>query len=173
MGELRRTFPDISVRVLRGKEATVTAVREALEEKPWDVLHYAGHAFFKKRHSDRSGLKLFDGTFTASELASTEVLVPPLVFLNACESARVRDDDLPPPEDAKERADLSLAEGILRAGARTLLGNFWKVLDTSASDLARVVYEELSKGAPVGKAMLRGRRKLFDAQDSSWASYLL
>jgi CHAT domain-containing protein len=98
--------------------------------------------------------------------------VPQLIFLNACESARVRGGEAPLPDDS-DQAHIGLAEGFLRAGARTLIGNFWKVQDSSARDLAKVVYEKLSQGAPIGEAILSGRKLLFDANDPSWANYIL
>ncbi len=174
---LLRSMPGLVVEVLPGAEATLEAVCERLEE-PWDVLHYAGHAFFDSTAEGRSGLALAaDGVLTAPHVRSLR-RPPPFIFLNACQSARVREVVIPPTATPEEVADVSgshgaLARAFLTAGARLLIGNFWLVGDDSARDVARVTYEQLLQGAPVGAALLAAKNHLFAARSPDWANYVL
>lgn len=173
---LLRSIPGLVVEVLPGAEATVEAVCKKLEE-PWDVLHYAGHAFFESAAEGRSGLALADGVLAASHVRSLR-RPPPFIFLNACQSARVREVAIPPVATPDEAADVSgshgaLARAFLTAGSRLLIGNFWLVGDDSARDVARVTYEQLLKGAPVGAALLAAKNHLFAARNPDWANYVL
>lgn len=172
---LWQSLPGLCVEVLRGAEATLEATVAKLSE-PWDVLHYSGHAFFDSAEQGQSGLKLSGhSVLTAADIMAL-ARVPPFIFLNACQSARVRGGGGPPP--SKRAEDIhgqhgALAEAFLRAGARLLIGNFWPVSDDAAVLVARITYEQLLRGVPVGAALVAAKRRLFDKQERDWASYVL
>ena len=66
----------------------------ALSSERYDVIHYAGHAFFAKDSPGQSGVVCSDRTLAATELLNLRKL-PALMFFNACESARTRRQETP------------------------------------------------------------------------------
>jgi hypothetical protein len=160
---------DVRCEHLAGSAATVDAV-ERLLATHFDVLHYAGHAFFDPAARDTSGLELAGGVLTAAHLPAGAV--PRLVVLGACQSARVRDragHDVDDPRPAR----WSLAEGLLRAGVRALIGTFHVVSDAAARDFSEKLYEGLVGGRELGSAVRLARAGLFDAGRPDWANFQL
>jgi hypothetical protein len=156
----------IECTVLRGNAATRDAVLESLGDELHDVLHYCGHAFFWDEGDNNSGLVCSDGHLTLKDVRAL-TYVPRVAFVNACQSGRFR---------SAQRSDLNaeaFAEFFLMAGVDAYLGTFWTVSDTGAAVFAEVVYGELAKGCELGKAVLAGRRALFESGSSDWANYLL
>jgi CHAT domain-containing protein len=90
-----------------------------------------------------------------------------LVFLNACETAKV--DDI----RNAVRGSTSLAHRILGSGIRGFVSNRWEVGDDSAAAFAISLYHSLAQGRPLGAAMIKARQELFDAGRADWANYLL
>jgi len=182
---LLRSMPGLVVETLRGGQATLSAVETRLKE-PWDVLHYAGHAFFEGSEQGHSGLRLADGDLSAEQVEKLG-RPPPFVFLNACQSGRVRAERYgktvyvatgPGPAKEAVNEDVSgshgaLARAFLVAGARLLIGNFWLVGDEAARAAARITYEQLLKGARAGAALIAARKHLFESQDADWVNYVL
>jgi CHAT domain-containing protein len=152
---------------LRGNEATVDRVRAAIGDPAIDVLHYCGHAFFTTNGDDGSGLNLAGGELTLGELKKGVSLIPRLAFVNACQSGRVRGQarDVREPE--------SFAQFFLSAGVDAYLGTFWQVSDKGAASFAAEVYAELSAGAELGEAVVRGRKALQEAGNGDWANYAI
>lgn len=178
---------DIVVTRVEGGAATRTRVQNELTTGYYDVLHYAGHAYFDPAHRSDSGLRLADGTFTAADLGSGTV--PRLVVLSACESARVRGPDgdtavaaetgQPLPEQTDGEAalrdvdDQPLAEALLRAGVTTMVGTFFKVSDSAALTFATALHTSLATGKTIGDATRDARRELHGRQVSDWGNFLL
>ena len=164
----------IAVQSLEGDAATVDKVVAALRE-PWDVLHYAGHASFDSHDPSSVGLRLADAWLTPERIVTSgddALRIPPLVVLNACTSARVRDIEVEPPP---QRTPLSpsLAEAILLGGARTFIGTFWEVYDAAAAAFAAAFYRRLLAGDSMGTAVLAARRTLAADQLADWVNYNL
>jgi hypothetical protein len=158
-----------------GAEATVARVSEEIESGQYDVVHYAGHAFFDATNVSESGLMLADGNLTGATLGALPRL-PPLVVFNACESARLRRDE-PRSERALLRAgamrtNLSLAETLLRAGLAHYVGTHWPVTDAAATEFSSVFYRELLRGAALGVALVRARRAVHAQGSPDWADYV-
>jgi CHAT domain-containing protein len=150
----------------------------------YDVLHYAGHAFFDPANPEQSGV-LAAGAIpvTGADLASIANL-PCLVFFNACESGRVR--KLAPGRfvtgstrkaaDRKTReehvaAAVGLAEAFLRGGVANFLGTYWPVGDAPAMTFASVFYQQILSGATIGRAVQAARRQILSSND--WPNYIL
>ena len=91
-GALVRRLSQEAVRpaVLAGRDATRARILAALGTGEFDVLHFAGHAYFDADEPARGGL-VCDGNevLRGADLAGLGNL-PALVFCNACEAARVR-----------------------------------------------------------------------------------
>ncbi len=82
--------PAVRVRELRGTAARRQELLNCFSSGQYDVVHYAGHAFFDEDDPARSGLVCaYDEILTGADIAALGSL-PSLVFFNACEAARVR-----------------------------------------------------------------------------------
>ncbi|MFN7960312.1 MAG: CHAT domain-containing protein [Thermoanaerobaculia bacterium] len=175
--------------VISGADATRKKLIEELGSGLYDVVHYAGHAFFEPANREQSGI-LAAGyePVTGADLAEIAKL-PALVFFNACESGRVR--RLAPgqfqPEKAaaggaKEKAGaksrdehlqaaVSLAESFLLGGVANFLGTYWPVGDEAAETFATTFYRQILDGKTLGTALQAARQGILDTQD--WPNYLL
>ena len=174
--ELFDHHPQVRITELRGPEATWRAIRTALRSGRYDVVHYAGHAFFDPHNRSASGIKCHGGyVLSGADLAGLEQL-PALAFFNACESSRTRRDgtsraDRPPVREEIE-TNVGLAEAFLRGGIANFVGTYWPVADAPAKDFAEIFYKMLLEGQPIGAALTAGRRRLNAAQQIDWANYI-
>lgn len=165
------------VELLAG-HVTYTDLSVKLNERCWDILHYAGHARFDALREDAGGLELADDQlFTAQDLSSRRFL-PRLFVANACYSGATGDPRLP---DEGARSTRNLVTGVLAAGARGMIGAAWEVDDAAAATFAVALYDELlvTEAAPrgtLGEAVRLGRRAIVDThgrQQAAWAAYVL
>jgi CHAT domain-containing protein len=175
VGALLRQAPSVRLTELRREAATFGAVRAALRSGEFDVVHYAGHAFFDPVNRARSGL-LCHGrqVLSGHDLATLEHL-PALVFFNACEAARVRSASAR--RQGRETArrletNVGLAEALLRAGVGNYLGTYWPVGDLPAQAFAEAFYGSLIGGEPLGAALAAGRRRVRERESVDWADYV-
>jgi pimeloyl-ACP methyl ester carboxylesterase len=193
---LRSLFAgETSVRIdeYRGRDATKPALLSAFRSGKYDVVHYAGHAFFDAPAAAQNGLLCHGGAvLSGADLAGLGNL-PALVFFNACESARVRR----PPGQTRGRGDtetrkgrvpasprppvpasgwaVGVAEAFLRGGLANYLGTYWPVGDAAAEKFAGLFYERLLGGSTIGAALQAGRsavQALGRQQGRDWPDYL-
>jgi CHAT domain len=170
-----------SVVALFRQDATKANILGKLATGEYDVLHYAGHAAFAADAPGQSGVRCHDGMLTAPDLEHVAA-APQLVFLNGCESARLRQRDAggatePVPEERtiyqvlfEDLAhNVSLAEMVLLAGTGNFIGTYWPVGDAAAGDLANQFYKGLLGGEPLGLALRNARRQIQGGRD--WANY--
>jgi len=170
--------PAFQVDELRREAATWSAVRARFRSGEYDVIHYAGHAFFDPQNRSRSGI-LCHGhqVLSGGDLVHLEKL-PALVFFNACEAGRVRGgEEAGGEEDAEPAAlklerNVGLAEAFLRAGVGNYVGTYWPVGDAAAEQFAGVFYKALVNGDSVGDALQQGRRKVIEIESVDWADYI-
>lgn len=168
---------------ISGNAATRARVSAEFESGRYDIIHYAGHAFFDAQRPGESGLVLADGEFTGAQLAALGRL-PPLLVFNACESARLRRGAggraragarRPPREAARRkesmRTNLSLAETLLRAGVAHYIGTHWPVGDDAATAFAAAFYAEVLRGS-IGDALVKARRAVLAKRSPDWADYV-
>lgn len=188
---------DVRVVERRHEQATVARLREDFSSGQFDVIHYAGHAYFNAEHPGRSGVYCHGGeVLSGSDLASLSDL-PALVFFNACESGRIRGVEalLDPErrtgkvkaiEDLKKKLtatrdgrrtvsddNISLANAFIRGGVANFLGTYWPVGDLSALTFSQTFYPKLVEGASVGDAVLAARQAVAAEQSVDWVDYLL
>jgi len=179
---------DARIDELRGRAASHTAVLDAFRSGRYDVVHYAGHAFFDPRNPERSGLLCAGGVpLTGAQLASLGSL-PTLVFFNACEAARIRTATparAARTRSAKKKSDadivartVSFAEAFMRGGVANFLGTYWPVGDEPAKHFADTFYTKLLEGASLNDALLAGRRRVREEDEKArfpsrdWADYV-
>lgn len=182
--DLFRNRPGCVVEQLYQSDATRPALLAAFGSGKYDIIHYAGHAFFDPRKPERSGILCHNQVpLTGADLAGLGNL-PTLVFFNACESARVRTL----PQSQRRKADeqkkirakrlehvnraVSLAEAFMRGGVANFIGTYWPVGDLAAEVFAREFYGAVLNGTTVGVALQTGRSKVRDEQSKDWANYI-
>ena len=155
--------------VLAGAAATRERILAALGAATFDVLHFAGHAYFDPDDPGDSGLVCHaEAILRGADLDGIGHL-PALVFFNACEAARVRrprtGKTRRPPSTRKSglRRSASIAEAFLSGGVANFLGTHWPVEDAAALAFSRALYDALTTGAALGDAVLGARRTVATA----------
>ncbi len=127
------------VRLFGPSEATRVAVLDHLINQRFDLVHYAGHCFFKANDPPRSGW-LFSGNqvLSAYELSRVD-RIPRFVFSNACESG------ITPDRADQRNAGLapSFAESFFARGVCNFICTAWPVDDTAALAFASRFYSGL------------------------------
>jgi pimeloyl-ACP methyl ester carboxylesterase len=166
-----------SVRIVerRGKEANKPTLLKDFSSGQYDVIHYAGHAFFDPAHRSQSGVICAGGQpLSGVDLAGLSRL-PSLIFFNACQSGQIRNAKPIKKPTPKERLDenAGMAEAFLRGGAANYVGTFWPVGDSAAEAFAGVFYTELMRRKPLGAAVLAGRQAVLKLRSQDWADYIL
>ncbi len=167
---------NVTFDLLAGRDAKRSRIVAALGTGAFDVLHFAGHAFFDAREPHNGGL-VCDGreTLRAEHLANVGVL-PALVFCNACEAARVRKPAraMAPrgPTLGLQRSMTGIAEGFLAGGVANFVGTHWPVGDESAFGFSQRLYDSLLQGERLGEAVLAGRQQLHAIPSVDWADYV-
>jgi pSer/pThr/pTyr-binding forkhead associated (FHA) protein len=160
---------------LKSADASRANVLTELGSGTYDILHYAGHADFVEAQPEASGLILRDGRLSAADLLEIGN-VPQMIFLNACESGRIRGANPQADDPAVKTPHLldhvSLAEGFLVNGIANFIGTFWPVNDVAAFQFASVFYAGLLSGQPLSSAMREGRRAAKSVSPRDWANYL-
>jgi CHAT domain-containing protein len=158
--------------VLRDSAFTVSALREALERAPANIIHVASHGQFAPE-ATQSFLLAYDGRFTLPQLraalASAKLREEPveLLTLSACQTAA-----------GDERAALGLAGVAISAGARSALATLWSVNDESTAALVTDFYWRLVETGSSKAEALRGaqiallRGNAF-SHPAFWAPFLL
>lgn len=174
-----RKVSRIHLTEVTGNAATQARVCAEFESGRYDVIHYAGHAFFDPKRPGESGLVLADGEFTGAHLSALGRL-PPLLVFNACESARMRRGagagTRRRPQDSVHRrtsmrTNISLAETLLRAGVAHYIGTHWPVSDDAAAAFAAAFYGAILRGS-IGDALVKARRAVHARRSPDWADYV-
>jgi hypothetical protein len=161
------------IECLDGASATRDRVLHAIGSGDYDVLHFAGHAFFDAGDPGASGLVCAGGAVLRGADLGGIASLPALVFFNACEAARVR---RPMPSTQARlfglRRSSSLAEAILDGGVANFVGTHWPVGDEAALAFSTRFYEGLIGGARLGETMLAARHVVASAGSIDWADYV-
>jgi CHAT domain-containing protein len=118
---------------------------------------------------------LNDGRLTAADLLEVGK-VPQMIFLNACESGRIRGPE--PGGSAASGAahrfagQVSLAESFLLNGIANFIGTYWPVNDAAALQFAKTFYGSLLAGKSLSAAMREARQATKKVSERDWANYL-
>ncbi|VDC07775.1 unnamed protein product [Peniophora sp. CBMAI 1063] len=118
---------------LNGEEATVGAVRLALQKHPW--LHLACHGCQEVDDPLKSAFALHEGRLTLSDLMVTTADNAELAFLSACQTA-VGDEKVP-------EESMHLAAGMLAVGYKGVVATMWSIKDDDAPLIVEAYYKEL------------------------------
>lgn len=176
--ELFNKMPRGRIVTLRGPEATKARLRAEFSSGRYDLLHYAGHAFFDAKRPARSGILCNGGdVLSGAELVELGNL-PSLVFFNACEAGRIRKpggtEGRHATKNIGQRIERSvgLAEAFLRGGVANYVGTYWPVGDASAMTFAETFYQAILQEKSIGEALTAGRAALDRDSSQDWADYL-
>jgi pSer/pThr/pTyr-binding forkhead associated (FHA) protein len=159
---------------LKGADASRANILTELGSGTYDLLHYAGHADFVELKPEESGLILKDGRLTAADLLEVGK-VPQMIFLNACESGRMRGPGGEAANGAKPAqfvGQVSLAESFLLNGIANFIGTYWPVNDAAALKFAGTFYGGLLSGKSLSSAMREARQATKSVSPRDWANYI-
>lgn len=183
--EMAQKFPEIRVTEVKGIGATKGRLSEEFASGKYDLVHYAGHAYFNEQNRSESGILCAkDEVLSGRDLANLNSL-PSLVVFNACESARVRSGELPTRSPKSKTAggkaapiaalvdrNVSLAEAFLRCGVGAFVGTYWQVGDNAAGAFAEHFYRDLLESKTVGEALRSARKGLYKTNEADWVNYI-
>lgn len=124
-------------RVILGKEATASSVREAIARARH--IHIASHARFVPSDPLSSGIRLVDGWLTARDVFALD-LRGATVVLSGCDSGRAI-------IDSSNEAN-GLVRAFLAAGASEMLMSLWPVHDEMTAQLMKTLYTFAGNGRP-------------------------
>ena len=154
-------------KVLSEEDATwdnLLKTRDQAGLRNFSWLHIASH-FSPDRFTGRvSGIALKDGDIWLDQLRDLSPL-PGLVTLSACnsnDSFRYEGD---------ERVDLQSACFI--AGANTVIGNAWPILDLTSAKLMVAFYDHYLRGFSPARASTQAQREMIQQGEElkNWASF--
>lgn len=173
-------LPGIRIVARVGSQATREQILDDLQSGQFDIVHYAGHAAFDPHDPKRRGLYCAGGRFlTGADLADLTML-PTLVFLNACQSGRIRRvrggraPNKPTGElQSQLKQTVSVAEAFLRGGLKLFLGTYWPVGDDSAKVFSEEFYRNIVTQKSVGQAVHLARHAIVADNGYDWADYML
>jgi CHAT domain-containing protein len=173
--KLSASIDGLEVTELHQERATKEAVLGALRSGKYDIVHYAGHAYFDETERSSSGLLLAgDEVLSGADLTGASNL-PFLVFFNACQAGRVRGAKTRAPETpaatSVAQGSYGVAEALMRGGISNYLSTYWPVGDDAAKTFSSRFYQGVLKGASIGEALLDGRKAVQKSRD--WADYIL
>ena len=170
-----RTKPSIAVTEFRRDKATRPAILAALRSGGFDVVHYAGHAFFDAEVPGRSGLLCAGRQVLSGADLSGISNLPCLMFFNACEAGRVRGSRRSPRPSASASVHQSygVAEALMRGGIASYLSTYWPVGDAAAATFAETFYAGALAGKTIGAALLEGRQAVKASGSRDWSDYVL
>jgi RNA polymerase sigma factor (sigma-70 family) len=144
-------------------------ILKAFEEGEFDLLHLVAHGEFAgSSAADASAVLMEDGLFRVGELSAKSALalsrVAPLIFFNSCHSGRLG--------FALTRLG-SWGARFIHLGCGGFVGTLWPVTDQGAVAFAAAFYGEMSKGHPIGEAMLHSRHQVHAQypDDPTWLAY--
>jgi CHAT domain-containing protein len=154
-----------SARMLKGAEATLSAVRIALPAA--SVFHFAGHSLATP---ERSGLMLASGDGQPANLHLMDANMARqlhltnlrLAVLSACSTAS---------GNGGSSGFSSVTDALLRAGVPHVVASRWAVDSAESRAFVSDFYSDLLSGAPVSEAIRRTSRKLLSNPQTSHPYY--
>ncbi len=145
----------------------------------FDIVHFAGHVEYDCKEPDRSGWVLSDGKFTTADIlkmVNKKLMMPALVFCNACRSGFVGSQSEKPGLVDAACPDEGLVHAFIRAGVRYYIGTFSEVSDEYGAYMGLEFYNHLMQGNTIGESLRKARRSFrekFGAESYSWINYML
>jgi CHAT domain-containing protein len=127
-----------------------------------DVIHISGHA---EGGSDATFTFLGE-RISARRIAAATLQGDPLVLLAACETLRA--------PRSPQRRTLSLGEGFLVAGARSVIGTLAPIADNDAREIFGRIHRHLARGSSAADALRLAQLESMAAdRNGAWRSVAL
>jgi CHAT domain-containing protein len=161
-------IPAAKLRSLVSGEDDARSVINALFERPYRVVHVAGHGEL----GVNGGVVLSGNTFLGAAEIKAMRVVPELVFLNCCHLAgRDASTTLKPYDRATFAANI--AEALIEVGVRCVIAAGWAVEDGPAEKFATTFYSVLLRGERFIDAVAAAREAAWrdNPQGNTWAAY--
>ncbi|MEH2183940.1 tetratricopeptide repeat protein [Nostoc sp.] len=127
----------------------------------FDVLHLTGHATLQDGQPRFiTETEIGEAFYTSARNIAQELQfrVPKLIFLSGCRTGQAGDSESVP----------SMAEELLKSGAKAVLGWGQKVLDSDATAAAAALYQELSAGKQITEAVACTYQALIKNEARDW-----
>jgi tetratricopeptide (TPR) repeat protein len=127
----------------------------------FDVLHLTGHATFQDglpRFITETPTGEADYASAGDIAQELQFRLPKLIFLSGCRTGQAGNSGSVP----------SMAEELLKSGAKAVLGWGQTVLDTVASAAAAALYRELSAGKQITEAVACTYQALIENKARDW-----
>ncbi|MEP6963883.1 MAG: CHAT domain-containing protein [Polaromonas sp.] len=157
------------VRALLSGTDDARAIINALFERPYRVVHVAGHGAL----GADGGVVLSGKTFLGANEVQAMRTVPELVFLNCCHLAgRAVSTTLAPSYNRASFA-ANIAEALIGVGVRCVIAAGWAVEDGPAETFATTFYQSLLRGERFIDAVNAARTAAWNdnKQGNTWAAY--
>jgi CHAT domain-containing protein len=152
--------------------ATARAVVNALFEKPWRIVHIAGHGV-PGGSGAPGGVVLSNGTFLGPDEIGTLRTVPELVFVNCCHLGAADTAQLLNTRYDRAEFASGVAGALIAIGVRCVVAAGWAVDDDAATTFAEEFYRSLLRGnrfiVAVGEARAAARER--SPHLNTWAAY--
>lgn len=162
----------VEVELILGKDATAQRFAMRIRNQQFDLIHFAGHAYFEPRAPDISGLMFQDNSMPAAELAR-HLSSRAFVFLSACEGgmASVTESSV----GMMGEFVAGIATNILYGGAVGCIASMWNIPDGAAKDFSIFFYRHLISGMLVGESLRRARLDIRAAggAEDAWKAWVL
>ncbi|MBD2001634.1 MULTISPECIES: CHAT domain-containing protein, partial [Cyanophyceae] len=147
------------------EQFTLDNLRSQRQQKQFNIVHLATHAFFQPNASKSPYIQLWDTKMGLDELRQLQWYAPPMVellVLSACQTAL-----------GDENTDMGFAALAVQAGVKSVLASLWLVDDAGTLALMSGFYYQLSQEEVTIKAealrqaqlaMLRGEVRIESGQ---------
>ena len=161
-------LPADKVRALVSGEDDARTVISALLERPYRVVHVAGHGVL----GAKGGVVLSGDTFLGAAEIKAMRTVPELVFLNCCHLAG-RDASLTLKPYDRATFAANIAQALIQIGVRCVIAAGWAVEDGPAEKFATTFYSVLLRGERFIDAVAAAREAAWreSPHGNTWAAY--
>jgi hypothetical protein len=175
---------------------TSNEVMAALFERPFKMLHLAGHGVYRQAVADLprsggseaseppqagkkgatvTGMVLGDGVYLTPGAVEQMRSVPDLVFINCCHLGQmdVGLNRATPQERAFPSLASNLATEFIRMGVRAVVAAGWAVADKAALTFASSFYKNMLAGESFGQSVKTAREDTFKLHSdlNTWGAY--
>ncbi len=153
--------------LVSGKDDARTVI-SALFERPYRVVHVAGHG----EPGAKGGVVLSGNTFLGATEIKAMRTVPELVFLNCCHLSG-RDASLTLKQYDRATFAATIAQSLIEVGVRCVIAAGWAVEDGPAEKFATTFYAALLRGERFIDAVAAAREAAWrdSPRGNTWAAY--
>jgi hypothetical protein len=141
------------------------AVLAALHDRPWRIVHIAGHGEAPNSKRETRGVVLTNDIFLGPAEVGNMRVVLELVFVNCCHLAARNTAELLAIDRPAFAANV--AEELIRIGVRCVVAAGWAVGDRAAT----AFYDALLAGNRFIDAVAKARLAAWELGGNTWAAY--